>query len=117
MKATTARRPSGRDVAAQCRHLEGLAVRDRRHRAVLDPGRHRAEAGFLQPRRHIVGQERRRDVDIGDRLSEQRVAHRAADEPALPAERIEHGARFARGHPGMAFGIELHFVFSGAGAT
>ena len=65
------------DVASERRHLEWHAVNDHRHRAVLDPRRHGLEPGSPRKRHHAIRQSCRREVDLGDGNSEQRVAHRA----------------------------------------
>ena len=82
VKATTARRPS---VATSRRRVvisKGLPPRDRRHRAVLDAGRHGLQPRGLQRRGHLVRRQRGGDVDVADRLAEQGVAHAAADDSA-----------------------------------
>ena len=81
----------GLDVLAQRRHLERMTVDDHRHGAVLDPGRHRLEAGGLDAADHLVGHRRGGDVDVAVRLAQQRVAHRAADDARLLAVAAEHG--------------------------
>ena len=96
--------PVGGHVAPERRHLEWLAHRYRRHRAVLDAGRHRREPRLFQPLRHFIGRERRGDIDIGDGLTQQRIPDRAADEAGLAAchsERRHNRARLGRSHPGM----------------
>ena len=40
-------------------------------------------------RRHLVRQRRGRDIDLPDRLADQRVAHRAADHARLLAVAVE----------------------------
>ncbi len=80
----------GLDILAQRGDLERTAVHDHRDGAVLDPGRHRLEAGCLDAADHLGGQRRRGDVDVAVRLAEQRVAHRAADHARLLAVAIEH---------------------------
>ena len=80
----------GLDVLAQRRHLERPAVDHHRDGAVLDAGRHRLEAGRRGAPDHLVGHGRGGDVELVDRLAEQRVAHRAADHARLFAVAVEH---------------------------
>ena len=79
----------GRDVAAQGRHLDRAGRQDRGDGAVRDPRRHRADAGGAQPVQYVVGQQPRGKVDIGDVHPQQRVAHRAADDPGLAGGRVQ----------------------------
>ena len=70
-----------RRLAAQRRDLVVLTVHDDGDRAVLEPGRDHPREELHQLVRQRVG----RDVPVGDRLAEERVAHAAADDPrALP---------------------------------
>ena len=83
-------------VAPKGRHLERHAVGNHRHRAMLDPGRHRLQPGPLGERHHAVRQRGRGEVDLGDGKAEQGVAHRAADGACLHsgfAQRGEHARR------------------------
>ena len=96
----------GLDILAQRRHLERMTVDDHRHGAVLDPGRHRLEAGGLDAADHLVGQRRGGDVDVAVRLAEQRVAHRAADDARLLAVAVEHGEQPRKRPLAQPAGIE-----------
>ena len=58
--------------------------------AVLDAGRHRLEARGADAADHLVGHGGGGEIDVADRLAEQRVAHRAADHARLLAVAIEH---------------------------
>ena len=80
----------GLDVLAQRRHLERPAVDHHGDGAVLDAGRHRLEARGLGAPDHLVRHGGGGDVDLADRLAEQRVAHRAADHARLLAVAVEH---------------------------
>ncbi len=80
------------DIAAKCRDLERLAVRDRRHRSMVDACRDRTDRGSLQRRDHLFGLNLGRDIDVIDTVSHQGVAHTAADEPrAARAGSVERG--------------------------
>ena len=54
------------DVAPERRHLEGHAVNDHGHRAMLDPRRHGLEPSRLGERHHPLRQRRRGEIDFGD---------------------------------------------------
>ena len=69
----------GAHVAAQRRHLDDRAVGDRGDRAMHDSRGHRLDSGGLQPADDFLRRMDRRDVDVGDRKAQQRVAHRATD--------------------------------------
>jgi len=56
-----------------------------RDRAVFGSGGYGLEPRRLGATRGLRGQRRRRDVDVGDRLAEQRIAHRAARDPRFLA--------------------------------
>ena len=79
----------GLDVAAQGGDLEAPSSGDRRHRAVVEPGRHGADARCVQRRVPARGT-RGRQIDVGDGTARQRVAHGAADHPRL-GHSGEHG--------------------------
>ena len=81
--------PERLDVLAQRRDFEADAVDDDRHRAVLESGRHRLEAGRLRAPRHFGRERGRGDVDVARRMPEQHVAHRPADHARLLAVTIE----------------------------
>ena len=55
---------------------------------------------------HLVGQRGGGDVDVAERLAEQRVAHRAADDARLLAVAVEHREQRARAAPLAASGID-----------
>ena len=60
---------------------------------MLDPGRHRLEAGELGTARHLVRNSGRGEIDLRDRQAHQRVAHGAADDARLfsvAIQRVEH---------------------------
>ena len=80
----------GLDVLAQRRHLERPAVDHHGDGAVLDAGRHRLEARRGRAPDHLVGHRGGGDVELADRLAEQRIAHRAADHARLFAVAVEH---------------------------
>jgi hypothetical protein len=75
--------PVGRHVAPERRHLIDFVAGHRGDGAVLDPGRYRLDARSSEQRRHAVGGVRRREVDVRGLDPEQRVAHRAPDDPRL----------------------------------
>uniref|UniRef100_A0A0N5A026 NAD-specific glutamate dehydrogenase n=1 Tax=Parastrongyloides trichosuri TaxID=131310 RepID=A0A0N5A026_PARTI len=81
--------PVGRDITAQGGDLERLALRNRRHRAVLDTCGHRPQACRLQRRDHRIRRQGRSDVDVVDGRADQGVTHAAADKPGAvqPARR------------------------------
>ena len=92
----------GLDVTAQRRQFELRALDDRRHRAVLQAGRHALEARCCQGMHDGVGRLVDRHVDVVDLASQHRVAHAAADEAghdSRPSERVEQRAHSGRGHP------------------
>ena len=99
----------GLDIVAQRRDFMMVAARDRGDRAMRDPRRDDLDVRRLQPLRHLLRQQGRRKVDVGDRQTEQRVAHRAADDldraaigrqryddPAQPRPRAPFGIRQPR---------------------
>src|SRR5262245_33089850 len=88
--------PEGLDVLAQRGDLERMAGGDDGHRTVLDTGRHRLEAGRLDQADHLLRQRGRGHVDLADRLAEQRIAHRAADDARLLAGAVERGEQVAQ---------------------
>jgi len=59
---------------------------------VLDPGRHRLEACRLDPADHHLRDRGGGDVDIAERLSQQGVAHRAADHARFLALAVANAA-------------------------
>ena len=97
----------GLDVVAQCRHLDTAVPAAT---TVIVPCS-MPVGTVLKPaasarRDRFLGQRRRRDVDIGDGLAEQRVAHRAAGDPRLLATfataRRAGAARLVRQPVGLA---------------
>src|SRR5262249_4950262 len=109
----------GGDIAAKRRHLDGLAVGDRRDRAVLDAGGYGRDVGGVETAHHFGGHGWRRDVDVLDRRAEKRVPHRAADKArgaAVHRERIHHGAHMRGVHPRIGRRIEFGSHGEGAGA-
>ena len=86
----------GLDIAAERGHLEGLALDDDRHGAVVDAGRHGFQPCSLSERDHPVRFRGRSKVDLRYREPEERVAHGAANGARLDAiaiERSKHGER------------------------
>jgi hypothetical protein len=73
----------GLGIVPERGNLETAAIDDQRHRAVIDPGRHRADARLFSPRDHLLGRPACRQVGIGDRQSHQRIADRTADHTDL----------------------------------
>ena len=76
---------------------------------MLDTGRHHFDSGRRQQRLHLVGRQRRGDVDIGDGLPKKRIAHRTADKARLratPRQRLHQLQRLRRCHPVMMLGIQ-----------
>src|SRR4051812_36258421 len=59
-----------RYVAAQRRYLEGVAIADGGHGAVIDASRHRLDLRLLEPRDDLVRRDARREVDVVDRQPE-----------------------------------------------
>ncbi len=84
-----------------------------RHRAVLDPGRHRLEARGRRAAHHLLRHGGGGDVDVAMRQAEQRVAHRAADHARLLAVAVEHGEQARSGGSLQPGRVELHFVVPG----
>ena len=78
----------------------------------VDAGRHAFDAGRLGAANHLVGQRRRRDVDITQRNVQERIAHGAADHAgflAIAVEQREH----ARGRTGPEPGrVRQHAGFA-----
>ena len=75
----------GLDIDRGGRDFERPAFGHERDGAMLDTGRMHAETRRLAPPHHLLGRQRRREVDIGDRLAEQRIAHRSAGDARLAA--------------------------------
>ena len=82
--------PVGLDILAQRRHLERRAVDHDRDGAVVDAGRHRLEARGRGAAHHLLRHGGGGEVDVADRLAEQRVAHGAADHARFLAVAVEH---------------------------
>ena len=86
------------DILAQGGDFERRALHDQRHRAVIDAGGNRLDAGGLGPRHHLLRRAGRRNVHVCDGQPHQRVAQGAADDArrlAAPVER-RHDARRSR---------------------
>ena len=98
----------GLDVAPQTGDLEMprrlRRVDDCGYGAMLDTGRDRLDPRLFERRDDRLGAGRRRDIDIGDRPPEQRVAHAAADkargDPGI-RQRLDDRAGWRRDHPGL----------------
>ena len=75
----------GFDIAAKAGDLIARATRDHGNRAMVDPGRHRAQPGRLGQTHGRFGGGGRGDVDVRDRLAQQGIAHRAAHHKRLMA--------------------------------
>ena len=109
----------GLDVLAQRGHLVGLAFGDHRDGAMRDAGRHRLKAGGLDPAHHFFRERGGRDIDIADRLTEQRIAHGTADHARLLAVAVkerQQPRQRALGEPSPlkpARGHRRHFVCPG----
>ena len=91
--------PVGVDVLAQGRDLEGVAVEDHGHGAVLDAGGQAFKPAARGARGDICGQSGGGEVDIAVRQAHERVAHGAADHARLLAVAVqdaEHGLRPVR---------------------
>src|SRR5262249_61808584 len=115
------------------RSFDPTAAGDDRTGAALEAGRHPLEAGLLDPPDNHLRQRRSRDIEVFQRLTEQRVADRAADNARLLALAIEHGehageravakpghveAALCRGHFGLGTvrpGTKLPFSSTCAG--
>ena len=69
----------GGDIAAQRGDLDRPVLEDRGDGAVLDPGRHSADAGLAAGRDHLGGHQLGGAIDIMHRRAQQAVAHRPAD--------------------------------------
>ena len=80
----------GRHIAAQGGDLDRAILEDGGHRAVVDPGGHGADARRPAAIDHGCGQVARGGIDIVGGITQQRVAHAAAD-PAqiLRAQRLD----------------------------
>jgi hypothetical protein len=107
-------------VLAERSDLERLRVDHQRHGAVFDAGRHALDAGGSGAPDHLIGQRRRRDIDIADRNFHQRVADRAADHPRLLAiaiEQFEHARRRAGSEPGRVIEHARRVHFSAPGTS
>ena len=81
----------GRDVAAQRRDLDRLALDDRGDGAVGEAGRHRLDPRACQPRHHLFRGEAGGEIDVADLQAEQGVADAAADEAGLARLRVQRG--------------------------
>ena len=81
----------GRDIAAQRRHLDRPGRQHGGDGAVGEPGRHRLEPRRADARDHRVRRQAGREIDVGHRQPEQRIAHRAADEAGHARCRVEFG--------------------------
>src|SRR6185312_5156678 len=81
----------GLDVAPERRHLEGYAIGDDRHRAMLDPGGDRFEVGAARQRNHLLRQRRGGEIDLGHRQTQQGIAYRAANRASLDTRTGERG--------------------------
>ena len=108
--ATRAWRPNVSTSSRKRRHLERRAVDHHRDGAMVDAGRNRLEARGRGAAHHLVRQGGGGDVDVADRLAQQRIAHGAADHARLLAVAVEHveqpGQRtFAQ--PGRPLGTDL----------
>jgi hypothetical protein len=79
----------GLDILAQRGDLDGPAVEDQRDGAVGDAGGREGDPRRLRPRHHDLGRGGGGEVEIAGRLTEQKVAHRPADEPRLLAVGVE----------------------------
>jgi len=82
----------GLDVAPQGGDLEAAMADDCGHGAVAEPGRHRLDPGAPEGRRHLVGRAGCRQIDVGDGMPRDRVAHGAAHDAGLGQSR-QHGAQ------------------------
>ena len=83
----------GLDIAAERRHLEGLALGDDCHGAVVDAGRHGLEPGPLGKGDHPLRLRRGGKVDFGDGQPKQCIAHGAANgalDAVAAAQRARH---------------------------
>ena len=92
----------GLHVRAQGGDLVRASARHDRDRSVRDPGRHRLEAGGFCCADHVLGPGRRGDIDLGDGLADQRVAHGAAHHAGTKAACTkcrEHGLGLVRCEP------------------
>ncbi len=81
----------GFDVLAQRRDFERFAVDDDGDGAVFDAGRDRFPAGRLDAVHDLLRHRRRRDVDLSDRVAQQCVTNRTADNARLLPVATEHG--------------------------
>ena len=77
------------DVLAQRRDFKRLAVDDDGDGAMLDARRNRFPAGGGDAAHDFVGHGRRRHIDLVDREAQERIAHRAADDPRLFAVAVK----------------------------
>jgi hypothetical protein len=74
---------------AQRGDLEPLPVDHQRDRAMVDAGWNRADALCRRARNHLLGRPGGGQIDIADRQSHQRIAHRTADHADLLTVLIE----------------------------
>ena len=77
------------------------------------------DAGFLQEFERAFRRFGRRDVDVVDLAFQKRIAHATAYETgkrAVRRQRLQHGLRFRRRHPGLGFHLPgwLHVTASPA---
>ena len=95
----------GLRVMPQCGDLEPAPVDHQRHRAMVNAGRHGANARRLGPRHHLLRFPGRGKVGIGHHLTHQRVAHRTTHHPNLFALVVEQ-----RKNPAKCCVLEPAFV-------
>ena len=105
----------GFHIAAEGGDLVRLALRDDRHRAMLDPGGNDFETRSFGQIRDCFGRRIGGNVDISDRLSQQVVAHAAADEERPEPRRFQRGKK--RLGAGMADPVAGQFHDTGAFAA
>ncbi len=82
------------NISPQGRDFEGFSVDDERHRPMRDARWHRLDTSGSSPFDDSLGEQRRGNIDIGNRKSQQAVAHCSANDTPLAAIGVQQ-----RQHP------------------
>src|SRR5436190_1674927 len=101
----------GRNIAAQRRDLERIAVADRGDGAVVDTGRDSLYLCLFEPSHDVVRRDSRREVDVVDRKTKEVVADRPANvarEAFVSVERAQKARHSAFLAPLGGVQLQLH---------